>query len=97
MQTADGGMRVPGAACAVFLEYSCQPLGVVSEVLKRHRTVLDEGDGFPLALHRHHDVEACRAHFPYGLLAGGIGHLYNAVRMAEIAHQLVEAVETAQV
>ena len=82
---------------AVLLEDGGEALGVVGEVLQRHRAVLDEGDGLSLALHRHHDVEARGAHLPHGLLAGGIRHLHHAAGVAEIAHQLVEAVEAAQV
>jgi hypothetical protein len=38
--------------------------GVFGEVLERHRAILDEGHRFPVALHRHHDVQAGLAHLP---------------------------------
>ena len=97
VQAADGGVRIPGALGAVLAEDGGEALGVVGEVLERYGAVLDEGDGFALALHRHHDVEARGAHLPYGLLAGSVRDLDHALRVAEIAHQLVEPVEAAQV
>jgi len=56
---------VPTEACAyqvprvaVLFEYLRQAVGVLGKVLERHRAVLDEGHGFAVALHGHHDVEA---------------------------------------
>ncbi len=97
VQAADAGVRIPGALGAVACEDLGKPLGVVGEVLQRHRAVLDERDGFTLALHRHHDVETRGAHLPDRLLAGGVRDLDHGLGMAEIAHQLVEPVEAAQV
>ena len=64
VQRADRGVRVPGAARAVLLEHLREAVGVLGEVLERHRAVLDEGHRLAVALHRHHDVEARLAHFP---------------------------------
>ncbi len=105
MQAADGGVRVPGAARAVLLEDCGQPLGVVGEMLERHRAILDEGDRLPLLLHRHHDVETGGAHLGDGGLQGGIEHIDHAAPFraavvpaeAEIAHQLVQAFQPAQI
>src|SRR6185503_4781798 len=57
VQGADTGMRVPGAAGAVFPEHFGQPVGVFGQMLERHRAVLDERDRLAVAFHRHHDVE----------------------------------------
>ena len=58
MQAAFGGVRIHGAAGAVFGEDGVEPLGVVGEMRQRHRAILDERDRLALLLHRHHDVEA---------------------------------------
>ena len=105
MQAADRGVRIPGAAGAVLLEDGGEPRGVVREMLKRHRAVLDERDRFALLLHRHHDVEAGGAHLGDGGLQGGIenvDHPAPARRAlvpadAEIVHQLLEPHQAAQV
>ena len=54
--------QVPSVPC--LREHLGEPLGVLGEVLERHRAVLDERDRLPVALHRHHDVEAGLAHLP---------------------------------
>ena len=97
VQAADASVRVEGAARAVPGEDGGEALGVVGQMLERHRAVLDEGDGLSLALHRHHDVEAGGTHLPHGPLAGGVRHLDDAAGGAEVAHQLVEPLEAAQV
>ena len=96
VQRADRGVRVPGAARAVLLEDVGQPLGVLGEVLERHRAILDEGDGLAVALHGHHDVQAGLAHFPHSALQAGVGDLDHAARVAEIGHQLREFPELAR-
>src|SRR4029453_5227122 len=62
METARAGVRVPGPPRPVLLENPGEPRGVIGEMFKRNRAVFDEGYGFPLLFHRHHDVEARRAH-----------------------------------
>ncbi len=42
MQAADRGMRIPGAAGAVFLEHVCEPRCVIGQMLERHGAVLNE-------------------------------------------------------
>ena len=58
MQAAFGGVRIHGAAGAVFGEDGVEPLGVIGQMRQRHRAILDERDRLALLLHRHHDVEA---------------------------------------
>ena len=62
MQAADRGVGVPGAVGAVLFEDPGQPLGVFGEVFEAHRAIFEKRDRFAVALHRHHDVEALRAH-----------------------------------
>ena len=88
MQAADRGVRVPGAVSAVLFEDTGQPLGVVGEVFEAHRAVFEERDRFTVALHRHHDVEALRAHFPDRGLKGRVGGFDDGGGKPEIAHQL---------
>ena len=105
VQAARTGMRVPGAARAVLFENRRQPRGVAGQMLKRHRAVLDEGDGFPRFLHRHHDVEAGCADFGDRGLQFRIEHLDNAAPAraavvpveAEIADQRLERAQAAQI
>ena len=74
-------------------------------MLERHRAIFDEGDRFALLLHRHHDVEAGRAHLGDRRLQIGIEHLDHAAPFgaalvpaeAEIAHQLLELLQHAQI
>ncbi len=88
--------QVPRVPCLV--EHLCEPLGVVGEVLERHRAVLDERHRLAGLLHRHHDVEARGAHLGDRRLQCGIEHLDDAAEFrprsvpaeAEIAHQLAE-------
>ena len=64
--------------------------GVVGEVLEPHRAVLDERHRLPVALHRHHDVEAGLAHLPHRALERGLHRLDHRAGKAEVAHQLDE-------
>ena len=95
MQTADGGMGVPGAARAVAGEHLRHRVGVIREMLQRHRAILDEGDGLRIPLHRHHDVEAGLAYLPDRFLADRLRHLHHGVHMAVIGHTGIEALEVA--
>ena len=105
MQAADRGVRIPGAAGAVLLEDVGEPRGIVREMLERHRAVLDERDRFALLLHRHHDVEAGGAHLgDRGLQRRDRAprprrpiSRRSCPRQAEIAHQLAEPLQAAQV
>jgi hypothetical protein len=97
VQAADGGVRIPRALGAVLLEHGGEALGVIGEVLQRHRAILDEGDRLSLALHRHHDVEAGRAYAPDRALPGCVGDFHDACGIAEVAHQFVELGEAAHV
>ncbi len=72
---------------------------------KRHRAVLDEGDGLALVLHRHHHVEPRGAHLADRGLQFGVEHLDHAAParadvapgVAEIAHHLVEPQKPAEI
>ena len=105
MQAAGARMRIPGAARAVLLEHLGETRGVFREMLERHRAILDEGDRLPLLLHRHHDVEARGAHLGDRGLQCRIEHLDHAALLragvapgiAEIAHQLAELLQAAQI
>jgi hypothetical protein len=79
---------MPGALGAVLVEHLGQPARVLREMLQRHRAVLDEGNRFAVALHRHHDVEPGLAHFPEFALHGGINHFDDAAGQTAIGHQL---------
>ena len=95
VQAAFGGVRIPGPFGAVAVEDAGQALGVVRKVLERHRAVLDEGDRLPVALHRHHDVEPGLADFPDCALEGRLPRLDHRAGVAEVGHQLDEAVQRA--
>ncbi len=97
MQAADRGVRVPGADGAVLLENPGQAVGVFGQIVEPHRAILDERDRLPVALHRHHDVEAFLAHVPHRALEGGVGRLDDGAGEAEIAHQFDELLEAAQI
>ena len=88
MQGADRGMGIPGTLSAVTLEDLGEPCGVVGQMLERHRTVLDEGNRFAVAFHRHHDVQAGLANLPERLLTRLIGELPDRAGQSEIGHQL---------
>jgi hypothetical protein len=102
MQAADRRVSVPGAAGAVLLEDVGQLRGVVGEVLQRHRAILDERDGLPLLLHRHHDIEARGAKLGDRRLQIGVEHVDHAAPIgavvapieAEISHQLMQALQS---
>ena len=70
------------------LEYLGQPFGVVGEVVERDGAVLDEGDRFAVALHRHHDVERRLADLPDLLMERRFHGLDHPAVMAEVAHQV---------
>ena len=75
-----------------------QPVGVLGEVFEPHGAILDEGDRLPVALHRHHDVEArARRTSHTALWKAGIGRLDDGVGKAEIAHQLDELLQAPQI
>ncbi len=99
MQTSFRGMRIPRAVGAVAPEHLRQPVGIFGQMIERHRAILDEGDGFALVLHRHHDVEARLAQFPD---IGGQRHVADldhatfkgaalAEAIAEIGHGIGKA------
>ncbi len=80
-----------------FSKIAGEAVGVIGEVFEPHGAILEKGDRFPVALHRHHDVEAGCAHFPDRLLKGGVDRLDDGAREAEIAHQFDERLEAPQV
>ena len=86
---------VPGASCAVLLEYLGKPVGVFGQMLQRYGTVFDEGHGFAIAAHGHHDIQTRLAHFPDIALQCAVQDLYNGSRQLQIAHQLAELSELA--
>ena len=96
VQRADRGVRVPGAARAVAREHLGQRVGVLGEVLERDGAVLDEAHRLAVALQAHHDVEAGLANLPEVLLRRVVGHLDDAARQAQVAHQLDQAAEARQ-
>ena len=65
MQAAYGRVRGPCAPRAVLFENTSEAIRVLRKVLKRHGAVFDERYGFPVAFHRHHDVQARFAHLPH--------------------------------
>ena len=101
--------RVPTEACAYQVpsvpclsKHLGQPVGVFGEVLEPHRAVLDEGDRLPVALHRHHDVEAFLADVHDRACSADRSprsrRLWRpAAQEAEIAHQLDELFQAAQI
>jgi hypothetical protein len=91
VQGTDRGMGIPGAAGAVLREHRRQRVGVVGEVLERHRAILDEADRFAVALQAHHDVEPGLPHLPEAPLRRVVDYLDHAVRQTEIAHHLDHA------
>ena len=91
MQAAHGGMRVPGALHAIFVEHAGQPLGVVGQVGQSDGAILDEGDRFGVALHAHHDVQAGLAHLGDAGLEARVGGMDHGAGQAQIGHHLVQA------
>ena len=99
------GVGIKSALCAVLLEDRGEPVGVVGEMGQRNRAVLDEGDRLALLLHRHHHVEPGGAELGDRDLKRRFGDLDDAAPLArrpipaeaEVAHQLVEPLEAAQV
>ena len=90
MQAADGSVGVPGSARAVALEDGVETLGIVRQVVERHRGVFNERDRFAVAFHGHHDVEAGLANLGDLRLEARLGGADHAVREAEIAHEVLE-------
>src|SRR3546814_19334881 len=98
-------MGVPGAVGAVLVEDLGEAAGVLGEVGKLDRAVLDKGHRLSFRLHRHHDVEALLAHLPDLLLEIWLDGLHHAaVALAGIApaeaklrHQVTERRQAAQV
>ena len=93
VQAADRGMRIPRALGAVPFEHVVEPFGVVGKVLEIDGAVLDERHRLPVALHRHHDVEAGLAHRGDIGLERGVARAHHRVRIAEFAHQFFKFVE----
>ena len=90
VQGAHRGMRVPGAAGAVAGEDFVEAAGVLGEVFQAHRAVLDERDRLPVALHRHHDVQARLAHLPDRALERRLHRLHHRAGEAQVRHPLAE-------
>ena len=90
VQTSDRCVRIKGSASSVLVEHAREAIGVFGEMLERHGAVLDERDGFAVALHRHHDVQPRLADFPHGLLQLEIVDRDDAAGQAEIAHELAQ-------
>ena len=95
VQTAHRGMGIPGASGAVFLEYACQPIGILRQVFQLHRAVFNKRYRFAVAFHRHHDVQASLAHLPDSRLKFGIEHFDHGTGEAEVCHQLNQLGELA--
>src|SRR3546814_6191765 len=57
VERANRSVGVPGAVGAVLAEDLGEAAGVLGEVRKLHRAVLDEGHRFALRLHRHRSEE----------------------------------------
>ena len=90
MQAAHRGMRVPGALRAMPGEDVVQLFGEIGEIGQRDGAILDEGDRFAVALHRHHDVQPGFPHFGDLGLKARIGGPHDSARIAEIAHRLIQ-------
>ena len=91
VQRAHRGMRIPGAARAVFFEHLGQPLGIFGEMFQRYGAILDEGHRLAVAFHRHHDVESGFAHFPDVALQCRVAYFRHGSRIAQITHHLRQA------
>ena len=87
MQRPDRGVRIPGATRAVARKDLGERVGVVGQVLQRHRAVLDKADRFAIALEAHHDVQARFAHLPQRFLLRVLRHVHHTVGQSQIAHQ----------
>ncbi len=95
MQTADRGVRVPGALSAVFGKHLVQAVGVLGEIVEPDGAVLDERHRFAVAFHRHHDVEPGLAHLPHRALECRVGDGDHAIGEAKRAHQFLERLQAA--
>ena len=90
VQAADAGVGIPGALGAVLREHVVQALGVVGEIRQVDGAVLDEADGFAVALHGHHDVQPGLAHFGDVGLERRVGRADDGAGVAEIGHGAVQ-------
>ena len=73
-----------------------QPFGVVGEVGQIDGAVLNERDRFPVALHRHHDVQPGLAHRGDVGLERRLGRAHHRAGMAEVAHQRFQLAQLRQ-
>ena len=87
MQRTHRCVRIPGATRAMARKHLGERVGVVGQVLQRHRAVLDKADRFAIALEAHHDVQARFAHLPQRFLLRVLRHVDHTVRQPQIAHQ----------
>jgi hypothetical protein len=87
VQRAHRGVGIPGALGAVACKHLGQGVGVLGQMLQRHRTVLDKAHRFAVATQAHHDVEAGLAHFPQIFLCAVVHHLDHAAREPQVTHQ----------
>ena len=90
MQTADRGMSVPGAVCAVFLEQLGQPVREFGQIFQWDGAVLNKGNRLSGLLHRHHDVQTLAPNFPDGGLQRWRGRVHHRIRITEISHQHIK-------
>ena len=90
VQATHRGVCVPCARGAVASEHLVQPIGVLGDMLQRHRAIFDERNRLPVGLHRHDDVETGFADGPDLLLKCGIRGAHHGVRMAERSHEVFE-------
>ncbi len=93
VQRAHRGMGIPGAACAVAGEHVGERVGVLGQVVERHRAVFDEAHRLAVALQAHHDVQAGLANLPEVLLRRLVDQAHHAAGQAEVAHQRHQLIE----
>ena len=58
MQTTNGCMGIPSAACAVLLKNICETSSVGGQIGQLYRAIFHKGYRFSVALHGHHNIEA---------------------------------------
>ena len=78
MQTPDRGMGIPRSTSAVAFENLGQAGGILRQIGQLDGAILNEGDGFAVVLHRHHDVEPGAAQLRDAGLQFGVGHRGHA-------------------
>ena len=93
VQTSDRGMGIPRARSAVTAEHVLEERSVLGKMLERHGAVLDEGDGFSVALHRHDDVHGRLPHGPDPSLKVLRFRTNECAGVAEVPHQFLEPVQ----